>query len=107
MYATWYLYSSVSLSKTSKYVAVKRATAIDSPLTIISSFANDSSAFCLMPSKINVIFSIWTAAKAKNEALIASNMYPLNHYSVFYFSIVIYGIIGIILLINYKAKKGV
>ena len=39
--------------------------------------------------------------------LIASNMYPLNHYSVFYFSIIIYGVIGIILLMNYKVKKGV
>ncbi len=36
--------------------------------------------------------------------LIASGMYELNHYSVFYFSIGIYFLMGIILLVNLKSK---
>lgn len=37
--------------------------------------------------------------------LIAASMYGNNHYSVFYFSIIIYLIIGIILFVSYKRKK--
>ena len=39
--------------------------------------------------------------------LIASTMYGNNHYSVFYFSIIIYFIFGCILFISYKRKKEV
>ena len=37
--------------------------------------------------------------------LIASSMYGNNHYSVFYLSMVIYFVIGVILFISYKRKK--
>ena len=37
--------------------------------------------------------------------LIAAGMYGSNHYSVFYLSIIIYFIIGVILLVSYKRKK--
>jgi DHA1 family multidrug resistance protein-like MFS transporter len=37
--------------------------------------------------------------------LIASSMYGNNHYSVFYLSMIVYFIIGVILFISYKRKK--